>query len=71
MMSLYELGYLQAYSSVDTMVAIWIVNMVTGARQLAGMLRKQTDCRCGPRGKCTWWPPLSFPRWSIENIAQR
>ena len=58
-----------AYSLSDTVLGIWIYNMVTGTRMLIALIRKRIVCACGCRGWCTYWPLLRFLRWSLEAMA--
>jgi len=58
------------YTLTDTVVAIWLINLVTGARHVAALVRKSIVCECGCRGRCTFWPILRFLLWSIRVMSQ-
>ena len=59
-----------SYSLVDSVIGMWLVSLVSGARHLIGLIRKQKTCKCGCRGWCTFWPLLSFLRWSFDAMAR-
>ena len=42
------------YSLVDSVIGFWVVNLVSGCRYLAAVLRKKKCCRCGCRGWCAF-----------------
>eukprot|EP00969_Alexandrium_andersonii_P336303 14865322-Alexandrium_andersonii.AAC.1 len=35
------------YSGVDSVVGLWLVNMISGSRRVIGLVRKRIVCRCG------------------------
>eukprot|EP00969_Alexandrium_andersonii_P153658 6794654-Alexandrium_andersonii.AAC.1 len=39
-----------AYSQTDSAVGIWLVNLVSNARHMVGLVRKSITCKCGCRG---------------------
>ena len=49
-----------AYSLSDTVLGIWIYNMVTGTRMQIALIRKRIVCACGCRGWCAYWPIASI-----------
>lgn len=55
-----------SYTNSDSVVGIWVINLITGVRHIVGLLRKAVVCRCGCRGQCSWWPILVFIRWSLR-----
>lgn len=57
------------YSNTDTVVGMFLVNVLTGARYLIGVVRKSTTCSCGCRGWDTFFPIMAFLRWSFECLA--
>ena len=58
-----------AYSMTDTVVGVWVVNVITGARHVVGLIRKQLLCQCGCRGWDTFYPVLRFLHWSFSAMA--
>ena len=57
------------YSLTDSVVGIWVINMVTRRRHLIGVVRKRSTCKSGCRGWDTWFPILVFLRWSLDALA--
>ena len=49
------------YAVNDTMLGIFVVNLVTGRRHLVCSLRHRSWCRCGCRGWCSLWPIFRVP----------
>eukprot|EP00969_Alexandrium_andersonii_P208806 9222059-Alexandrium_andersonii.AAC.1 len=58
-----------AYSQTDSVVGVWLVNLVSNARHMVGLVRKSITCACGCRGWCTFFPILEFLRWSLWALA--
>jgi len=58
------------YSNVDSVVGIWLVNMLTNTRSFLGGVRKALCCACGCRGWCTWYPILYFLHWGLTCAAR-
>ena len=58
------------YSLVDSVLGVWLVNLVTGARHLMLMVRKKCVCDCSCRGWCTWFVVLMWLRWMMEALAE-
>ena len=65
--SLY-LGGIQ-YATRDSVLGIFLVNMVTSARHLLCSLKKKDLCRCGCLGWCSLWPLFSFLHWSLRALG--
>jgi hypothetical protein len=63
--------YLDAvpYTLTDSVLGIWIINMLTGARHLFCVIRKRFVCRCGCRGWCTFFGLLQYIHWCIAALA--
>lgn len=59
-----------SYTRADSVVGVWVINLITGLRHMVGLLRKAIVCQCGCRGHCTWWPILNFLRWSFAAMAR-
>ena len=59
-----------AYSLTDNVVAVWVVNAMSGCRHLVALVRKRLTCRCGCKGWCTFFPIFLFLRWSLECLAE-
>ena len=57
------------YSLVDTVIGIWLVNLLTGARQVIGLVRKRILCACGCRGRDTFFAIMAWLRWSLRVAA--
>ena len=58
------------YSLTDSVVGVWVVNLLTSKRHLLGVVRKAITCKCGCRGWDTWYSILRFLRWSLRACAQ-
>jgi hypothetical protein len=58
-----------AYSLRDSVIGVWIYNMITGRREVIALLRKRVQCKCGCKGWCTWFPILTFLRCCLEDLA--
>ena len=58
------------YSLVDSVLGVWIINLVTGARHVLLTIRKKMVCSCGCRGWCTYYPILLWISWCIDCMAQ-
>ena len=59
-----------AYSNApDTVLGVWLVNVVTGSRQVLALVRKSHVCDCSCRGWCTYHPLLAFLKWSLRCAA--
>jgi len=58
------------YSLVDSVLGVWLINLVTGARHVLLVLRKKMVCSCGCRGWCTYYPILLWLRWCLECLAE-
>ena len=59
-----------AYSEIDTVVGIWIINLLTGLRHLVGLVRKRLTRKCGCKGWDTYFPVMSVLRWSLACLAR-
>ena len=57
------------YSQVDSVLGVWAINLVTGARHVMMLLRKRMACACGCRGWCTYHGILHFIHWVIQCLA--
>ena len=42
------------YSITDSVVGVWLVNLLTDRRHLIGVLRKRLVCHCGCKSWCTF-----------------
>jgi hypothetical protein len=59
-----------AYSQVDSVLAIWLINLVTQTRHLMMLVRKKVVCRCGCKGWCTYFVVLSWIKWVLSALEQ-
>ena len=51
------------YSQVDSVIGLWLVNMVNGQRYLFATSRNKFMCRCGCKGWCSLFAMFRFLRW--------
>ena len=58
------------YSLVDSVVGVWLVNLVTQARHAMLLVRKKRVCDCSRRGWRMWFVVLTWLRWIIETLAE-
>jgi len=54
------------FQKKDSVLGLWIYNVLDGTRHLCVPLRKSWLCRCGCRGWCTLVVAFEFLRWSLE-----
>ena len=54
----------------DGVLGVWGIHLMTGARRLVAVVRKQLVCQCGCRGWCTYWMLLWCLRWSFDALAE-
>jgi len=54
------------FSKKDSVLGIWIYNVLLGTRHLCVPLRKSWLCRCGCRGWCTLVVVFEFLAWSLD-----
>lgn len=66
-LSLYMDGV--AYSEVDTVTGVWLQSEVFGTRHILALVRKSSECQCGCRGHCTWFPILECLKWSLAALS--
>ena len=56
-------------SKLDSILGIFMVNIVTGSRHLVGTLRKTGICMCGCKGWCSIFCVTEFVKWSCLAMA--
>ena len=54
-----------SYSTIDTVIGFWIVNLLSGARHLVTPLRKRLLCMCGCRGWCSFFSIFNWLNFQI------
>ena len=59
------------YSLVDSVIGVWLINLITGARHVMMVVRKKIVCACGCRGWCTYHGMLLFIHWVLECLAKK
>jgi hypothetical protein len=57
------------YSITDSVIAIWIQNILTEERALLALIRKRFACRCGCRSWCTFYPIMHWLRYCLRAMA--
>jgi hypothetical protein len=57
------------YANNDSIIGVWIENMINQKRYLVVVLRKKIVCRCGCRGWCTLYNIFMFLDWIIRSLA--
>jgi hypothetical protein len=53
----------------ESVLAMWVVNLLTGVRHLVLLLKKKMMCRCGCRGWCSLDAAFNFLSWSLSGAA--
>ena len=57
------------YSLTDSVVGVWLVNLITNSRSMVALVRKRLVCKCGCQGWCTYYPLLLFLHWVFAQMA--
>ena len=57
------------YSKKDSVLGVFVNNLLSGRRHLICVLRKSNLCRCGCRGWCSIWPLMAMLHWSFAHLA--
>ena len=57
------------YSHTDSVIGVWICNLLTGVRHLSLVVRKRLVCKCGCRSWCSFFPVFTFLHWSLSALA--
>ena len=52
----------------DSILGLWLVNLLSSKRHVLGVLRHQDFCRCGCHGWCTIFPALRAVAWMVESL---
>ena len=68
-MSLYMDGL--PYSHTDSVVGVWLINMISGMRHMVAVIRKRICCKCGCRSFCTFNALHRFIHWSLSALADK
>lgn len=57
------------YSRTDSVIGMWLVNLLTNSRHLMVVFRKRLACRCGCKGWCSFDSLFRFVRWTLEALS--
>ena len=57
------------YSLTDSVVAVWVMNLISGVRHLVALVRKKLCCKCGCRGWDTFFPLLFYLKCCCRPLA--
>jgi hypothetical protein len=62
--------YLDAvpFSQSDSVLGMWLINLISGRRFLFAVLRKSMVCRCGCKGYCSFHAMFTLVRWSLLSL---
>jgi len=58
-----------AYTQTDSVLGMWLQNMLTHKKSLFCVFRKRLTCRCGCRGWYSNHPVLTFIKWCLFCLA--
>ena len=59
------------YSQTDSVVGIWLVNILTERRYIYAVYRKRNLCKCGCKGWCSFYVLFFVLTWSLRACARR
>ena len=57
------------YSHTDSVIGVWICNLLNGTRHLSMVIRKRLVCKCGCRSWCAFYEVFQFLQWSLCALA--
>ena len=57
------------YSLTDSVVGVWVANLVTHRRHLIALVRRRLTCKCGCRGWDTFFTIHMFLKWSLQALS--
>ena len=57
------------YSQTDSVIGVWVVNLINGQRNLIAVIRKKKTCDCGCRGWCTFHSLFHWLEWGSAALA--
>eukprot|EP00969_Alexandrium_andersonii_P167310 7396061-Alexandrium_andersonii.AAC.1 len=59
-----------SFARADSVLGVWVYNVVTQLRHLAAVFRKSELCQCGCDGWCSLFPLFSWLHWSFCALAE-
>jgi hypothetical protein len=59
-----------SYSNTDTVLGLWLVNLVTNVRYCMATIRKRMLCQCGCRGWCSFYVIFRYIAWIIVALRR-
>ena len=57
------------YTITDSVLGVWVHNIITNRRYLVAVLRKRTLCTCGCKGWCSFHSLFAALTWSLRSLA--
>lgn len=57
------------YSLTDSVLGCWLINLVTGSRDLICLVRKQLVCACSCKGWCSYHALLIWLHWCFASLS--
>ena len=57
------------FSKLDSILGMFVVNIVTSSRHLVGTLQKTGICKCGCNGWCSIFCVMEFVKWSCLTMT--
>ena len=57
------------HSLVDSVLGVWLINLITGWRSMLCLVRKRVVCSCSCRGWCTYYHLMIWLRWAFDAMA--
>ena len=58
------------YNHSDSVLGIWIYNLLTERRTLCFAIRKATLCKCGCQSWCSMFEIWRLLNWSLESLHE-
>ena len=57
-------------SNTDSLIGVWIVNVLSQKRHLVCSMRSNLMCACGCKGWCSMWCILKYLQWILLALAR-
>ena len=54
----------------DTVLGLWMINLLSGKRHFIAALKGLDSCQCGCRGNCSRYPLFANITWQLEHIQR-
>ena len=58
------------YSQTDSVIGMWLINLLDQRRYLMALVRKRNLCMCGCRGWCSFYGFFCMIHWVLQALAR-